>query len=255
MLLFFGQGRIIYLPHGYVADQVRGDPPRLIPLGFRTGEGAQTCFYMAPRAGGNTPPGRLWLVFGGNAMAALDWNGFLTGADAGAGFLLIDYPGYGASAGRPSPDSILAASEGAVAALAGHLHVAASDLGTRLGVLGHSLGCAAALQYAGRHPVQRAVLVAPFTSMLAMARRKVGWPLCEVLTHRYDNRARLAEVFAAGMPAVTIVHGDTDEIIPVAMGRALAAEFPAITYREIAGTGHNSVLLEGQAEIYAALMR
>ena len=255
LLLFFGQRSIIYLPHGYAADKLRGDPPRLTPLAFSTGEGAQTCFFVAPRAAGGASPARIWLVFGGNAMAALDWQGFLLGADARAGFLLIDYPGYGISAGRPAPDTILAASEGAVAALADHLHLAAADLAPRLGVLGHSLGCAAALQYAARHPVQRAVLVAPFTSMLAMARRKVGWPLCEVLTHRFDNRARLAEMFAAGAPAVTIVHGDADEIIPVTMGRALAAEFPAITYREIAGTGHNSVLHDGQAEIYAALTR
>jgi pimeloyl-ACP methyl ester carboxylesterase len=57
---------------------------------------------------------------------------------------------------------------------------------------------------------------------------------------------------------VTIVHGDADEIVPVAMGRALAQSFPAmITYHELPGVTHNILeraapllmqTIEGRAE-------
>jgi len=38
---------------------------------------------------------------------------------------------------------------------------------------------------------------------------------------------------------VVILHGSRDEVVPVAMGRALAAAVPGITYIEVAGAGHN----------------
>jgi pimeloyl-ACP methyl ester carboxylesterase len=57
---------------------------------------------------------------------------------------------------------------------------------------------------------------------------------------------------------VTIVHGDADEIVPVAMGRALAQSFPAmVTYHELPGVTHNILeratpllmqTIEGRAE-------
>ena len=51
-------------------------------------------------------------------------------------------------------------------------------------------------------------------------------------------------------PAVTIVHGNADEVVPVAMGRALAQTFAAmITYHELPGVTHN--LLERAAPILA----
>jgi pimeloyl-ACP methyl ester carboxylesterase len=49
---------------------------------------------------------------------------------------------------------------------------------------------------------------------------------------------------------VTIVHGDADEVVPVAMGRALAQAFPAmITYHELSGATHS--LLERAAPLFA----
>ena len=46
------------------------------------------------------------------------------------------------------------------------------------------------------------------------------------------------------------MHGDADEVVPVAMGRALAQTFPAmITYHELPGVTHN--LLERAAPLLA----
>lgn len=253
--LWWFQERLIYLPRPYVPARLANLPAPLAPLSVDTAQGRQTAFYCRPRSGAALPT-RVWLVFSGNAAQALGWEAFALGSPhADHGFLLIDYPGYGACAGRPSPAAILASSEALVARLAEHLAVAPEALRPRLAVLGHSLGCAAALQYAARHRVAAIVLVSPFTSLLAMARRVVGWPLCLVLTHRFDNRARLAEIAAAGLPPTTIIHGDADEVIPVAMGRGLAAEFPGIVLHEVRDGDHNGVVDLAERLIHDAMAR
>jgi pimeloyl-ACP methyl ester carboxylesterase len=154
--------------------------------------------------------------------------------------LCVDYPGYGFNAGSPSPAGVDAAIDAALAALGARFGHAV----TPAGMLGHSLGAAFALRAACRHPPARLVLVAPFTSLRDMARRQVGWPLCWLLRHQLDNRARLAELCALpAPPAITILQDRDDEVIPVAMGRELAAAHPGqVRWVEVTGSGHNEIL-------------
>jgi pimeloyl-ACP methyl ester carboxylesterase len=130
-----------------------------------------------------------------------------------------------------------------------------SDLDPRLNVLGHSIGAAAALQFAAHHPVRRVVLAAPFTSLRDMARRTVGCPLCYLLRHNFDNRARLAELAARPQPpSVVIFHGTDDALIPEQMGRSLAGMFPRIVaFHEVEGADHNSVVFAAETQIFAAM--
>jgi pimeloyl-ACP methyl ester carboxylesterase len=83
----------------------------------------------------------------------------------------------------------------------------------------------------------------------------VGWPLCWLLLHNYDNRARLGELAARPRPPrVVIFHGDDDQSIPVAMGRELAAMFPGmIAFHEVPGAGHNTILSAARRQIFAAM--
>jgi len=170
------------------------------------------------------------------------WHDFFD--DVPNGMLLIEFPGYGESAGSPSPASILDATNGAVAALRQRLGSLPP-----LGVLGHSLGCAAALQFAAQQaeagtPVNRVVLIAPFTRMLDMARQVVGWPFCHLLLHRFDNLRSLQMIFTHSSPQIDVFHGVDDTLIPIAMSRAIVAEFPSIRLHEIVGADHNGVLNE-----------
>ena len=49
-------------------------------------------------------------------------------------------------------------------------------------------------------------------------------------------------------PRVTIINGAADELIPVTMGRSLAAEFPSIvSYVEVSGADHNGVIFANRA--------
>ena len=250
LLLFFVQDRLIYHPRRYSPAVLQQLPTGLV--GLRDNDGSLVGFYRPPRDGGS--PQRLWLLFGGNADQALSWDAFADEhASAGSGFVMLEYPGYGACAGKSSPASILAANERAVTLLATHLGLTVEEIHRRSGAVGHSLGAAVALQYAVKYPLCRLVLISPFTTMKAMARRSAGWPICELLVHRFDNHARLAELAATGMPPITIIHGQADPFIPMAMGQELAQAHPGIHFSVIVGAGHNDILAVGAREIHAAM--
>jgi pimeloyl-ACP methyl ester carboxylesterase len=110
-------------------------------------------------------------------------------------------------------------------------------------VLGHSLGSAVALMAAEDLGIERGVLISPFSSMTEMGRLMLGWPLCHLNLHRYDNRRTLEGVLANEEAQFVIYHGSEDEVIPVRMGRELAKRDESrIAFHEVAGAHHNDVL-------------
>lgn len=240
LALRFLQHHLIYFPRAYAPVELEQLPRGLVALRDEAEERAVVGFYRPPRDGAT--PQRLWLVFGGNGDQALGWDELLAPlADDRIGFLMIEYPGYGARPGRPSPESLLAGAETTVAALAKHLGQSEAEVHARSSLLGYSIGGAVALAYAARRPVPRIVLLAPFTSMLEMARRTVGSPLCHLLTHRFDNIASLRAVGRNGAPELYVLHGDRDSLIPWQMGRALASEMPGAHFELVRGADHGSV--------------
>jgi len=251
--LIQGQHKMIYYPKPYT--DLATLPDYVSRIEYSTSQGSQLSFYLPPASDPGKIPERLWFLFGGNASLALEWLDFLSDfPDPDAGFLLVDYPGYGGCQGRPGPDSILESSEQALSALAQHLKVESRELEERLNLMGHSLGAAIALLYGSRHPAARMVLISPFTSLKDMAARVVGKPLDRTLFHNYDNRARLKEVMAREKaPVVTILHGNHDKVVPVAMGRELAALSPQVTYHEIDKADHNYILVTAENLIYQAM--
>lgn len=163
--------------------------------------------------------------------------------DGRFGYLFIDYPGYGLSEGSPDPGSIGDSAVAAVEALRPLLGWSVEQLRERTGVFGHSIGCAAGLIAAEALQLRRAALCAPFTTMTEMARKLFGWPLCELNLHRFDNVARLRSLERLGA-RVCIFHGTEDEVIPTAMSRSLAAQFPGtVRLTELPGVRHNDVVM------------
>jgi pimeloyl-ACP methyl ester carboxylesterase len=273
-LLLGCQRRLIYFPRRYAPDELRLARGALIEVPYTTAAGRQTAFYVPPREGGDDPgsarggdvkregvgerPDRLWVVFGGNAAQALSWLDFVEAyPDKRTAFLLVDYPGYGVNAGRPTRASIVESGVAALAAARGQFKFdAATSPSVSLGLLGHSIGAAAALELAVRDRPDRIVLVSPFTSMMAMARRSVGWPLCRLLFDRFDNEARLAELAARSpRPAVVILHGTADDIVPRRMGEALAAAYPGwIVFHPVLGGDHNWIIDAHRDAIFRVML-
>jgi len=244
LLLVGCQRKLIYMPCGYGPAYQHDLPVGTVELKFETSSGKQTAFYVPSDGEAVPPPETLWVCFNGNAARALDWLDTVERVKApGMGFLLVDYPGYGVSEGRPTRHSIAEASDAALLTLAQHYRMDLPDLESRTNLLAFSIGTGTGLDFAARHPVRRVILLAPFTSLLDMARRTVGWPLCYLLLDRYDNAARLNELAARNpRPTVTLFHGQADEIIPFEMGKTLAGQHPdLITFHPVPRVDHNGL--------------
>lgn len=210
---------------------------------FETSQGHQTAFYIPPRAPARGLPQTLWLCFAGNGSLALDWLYDTDAWDGRFAYLLVDYPSYGECEGAPNPERIRESGKAAVQALARHLHTTQAELLPRLAVLGHSLGAAAALMAADDLDIRRGVLMSPFTTMTDMGRIVLGWPLCYLNRHRFDNRTTLRHVASRAGARFVIFHGAEDEVIPVRMGAELAAANPqAVTFHAVPGGHHNDLL-------------
>jgi pimeloyl-ACP methyl ester carboxylesterase len=235
------QGYLIYHPRPYAPVVLAALPPHLVEIAYDTVQGPQVAFYL-PHDSPTPAPEALWVFFHGNGSLALEWLEHLPpGLKTHTGFLLIDYPGYGKCTGRSSRDAIIASFEAALHTLQQRYPAVRPAVERSLNVLGYSLGAAAALELATRHTTQHIVLLAPFTSMHDIASHMVVWPITALLRERFDNLQALTTLAQRPVPpAVTIVHGDADEVVPVAMGRALAQSLPAmITYHELPGATHS----------------
>jgi pimeloyl-ACP methyl ester carboxylesterase len=252
--LYLFQDRLIYFPRPYLAGQVEAFADRGgVVLPFRTLAGDQKAFYV-PSPG---PIRQVWCCFAGNGGQALGWEGFaVTHQAEGRAFLLIEWPGYGASEGKPRHATIQASAIGAVAALAQHLGISESDLRPKLATLGHSLGSAGALAAADALGVRRVVLFSPFTSMADMALRQMGPVIGRLLRDNYDNRAVLASVAAQPGASITIFHGTADELIPIEMSRELH-EHNSSTVRliELPGADHGSLFGPAEPFLEAELQK
>lgn len=263
---FAFQDRLIYYPARYSVHPRQILPPRALEVTYATSEGMQRQFYLPPYRHASQAqarrPRRLWIFFGGNASLALMWVDFLSRhAGEGNGYLLIDYPGYGLCEGKPSPDAIFESTREAVHRV---MMLYPSDSpdppnpgrpAIGIGLLGHSLGAAAALDFAARSdvPADTIVLLSPFTSLRHMARRYFGI-LHVLLRHNFDNGERLREFRDRNPEApVSIIHGSLDEIIPIDMGRELARSAPGISFTEIPRSGHNDIVESAEKVIVPLL--
>lgn len=200
--------------------------------------------YFVPAS----PTSPVVLYFHGNAEAAAQNLPLAESLHAaGLGVFLAEYRGYGSLAGSPSEEGLYADGEAALAELGRR----GAPPG-RVVLTGRSLGSGVAVELATRHAVRAVVLVSAYTSIVDMGRTVAG-PLARLLVRdRFDSLSKIARVASP----VVLVHGTLDDVVPVEMGRRLAAARPGARWVEVPSATHNdfpSLPLLIRTEIDAAL--
>jgi len=235
---FFAQRKLMYFP-----DRARV-PPSSFALGdvservIKTPDGETIVAWYGPAA-----PGRPTLLyFHGNAGNLANRSErvrkYLT---RGIGVFIMSYRGYSGSTGHPSERANVADANRAYDALIAE-GVAPDDII----IYGESLGSGVAVQVAAEKPVGGIVLDAPYTSIVDVAAG--AYPFFPVRPFLFDRYETLKYLPAVSAPLL-VIHGEEDEVIPVAMGRAVYAA--ANAPKEIAtfpGAGHSDHHLHGSTE-------
>ena len=172
----------------------------------------------------------------GNAFDRADLAAELATA-LGATVLVIDYPGYGLSSGKPSEAGCYAAAD------AGYDWLRERFPEGRIVLLGKSLGGGVAVDVAARRGHEALALYFPFTTLPDAAAAHYPWlPVGLLMRNRFDN---LAKIGSCRRP-VFVAHGTADEVVPFKLGRRLfeAANDPK-QFAAAEGFGHEGkVVLE-----------
>jgi fermentation-respiration switch protein FrsA (DUF1100 family) len=210
---FFAQRFIIYPGRTIRAPAAPPGPSAgIVPVRLETRFGRTEAWFLP---GKGVSPGRrpALLFFHGNGEIIDFLPEQLEGFRAmGMGVLLVEYPGYGRSEGKPSEAGIAATAVAAYDAMAGRNDVDPA----RMVAFGRSLGCGPACDLSRQRPLAALILQSPFISTRAFARRFLvpGFLIRDV----YDNRTALT-AFAG---PVLILHGRSDDIVPFSHGEELA---------------------------------
>lgn len=209
------------IPSGVAA----GAEPFWIITGFGKVEGR----FIAARTAGRQP---VVIFFHGNGELV---DGLSPELDQlhqfGCGILLVEYPGYGRSSGRPHQRSL---AETALAAF--DMVVQRSEVDPeRVVSFGVSLGSGPAIALAVQRPVRALVVAAPPASLRPLAHKRL---LPSFLLHDTFDNAELVKQYSG---PTLVLHGQHDSLMPFFHGQKVAA---AAVHGQLVplSAGHNDLL-------------
>ncbi len=235
--------RLVFYP-------VRGEVPAPGQMGlvgeeirFVSSDGARLHGWWLPSG----PEAGTLLYLHGNAGNISNCAEYLRGVGRlGVNCLAFDYRGYGRSEGRPSEKGFYLDAEAALREArqrSGH---------DRVAVVGHSLGGIAAVHLAAKFPVAGVILESTFTNLADMARAIYklpsprGW-----LDRKFNATEKIAQI---ELP-ILIFHAGRDEVVPLELGRRLAALAPRAEFILVEGAGHNDLSQVAGDKYFQAVAR
>ena len=175
----------------------------------------------------------LVVYFHGNGGNLSNWAPILSDlARHGFDVLAFDYRGYGVSTGRPTESGVYRDADAVLE------HLSGANTGS-LPVIywGRSLGTAVAAYAASRRRPDGIILEAGFPDARAVVRSSPPLALLSVFSsYRFATAAWLKTAQTPGL----VIHGDADQVIPFALGRALFDRMTGDkTFVAIPGGDHN----------------
>jgi len=224
-VLYLSQRSLLFPvpPYSPSANLGRAEIVRL-PIG---GGEAQALFL--PPLASLEGPAPLLIFMHGNAEFADQWVAEFEAVTAwGIGALLLEYPGYGRSAGRPSERSINEAANAAYDWAQSDPRIASK----RIVPYGRSLGGGPAARLAVAREAPALILESAFTSVADFAAQFLAPAF--LVRDRFDSLTTLSSYRGP----LLVVHGSRDQIVPIAHGRALAAAVAGARFLEMP-CGHN----------------
>jgi len=242
VLVFAFQHRLVYFPMQgrYVATPMaRGLMFERVTV--QAEDGVLLAAWWIPAPGGVAARGTVLLFHGnaGNMEHRIDYAVMFGGMGFNA--LLMDYRGYGESAGEPSEAGTYRDGAATWAWLTDLRGIQPSDIV----LFGESMGGGVATWLAAQKRPRALILASTFTSVPDLGGEIYPWlPVRWISRIQYDN---LANVRRVGVPLL-IAHSPADEIIPYTHGRRLyaAANAPK-SFLDLAG-GHNEGFVFARAE-------
>ncbi|WP_298828194.1 alpha/beta fold hydrolase [uncultured Piscinibacter sp.] len=227
-LLWVGQERLIFLPTPLPQTQSLAREPDVHER-FVDVDGARLSVLELRLP---DPKGVVFFLHG-NAGNLASW---FVHADfyrrANYDLVMLDYRGYGKSSGRIESEAQLHADVRAV-----WQQVAPRYAGRRIVFYGRSLGTGLAAALAAQVQPDLTLLVSPFESMSALARQHYPWVPPALLRYPLRTDERIGRI----RTPVLLLHGDRDELVPLAHSLALRERAPGARLVVVPGAGHNDL--------------
>ena len=226
---WFAQDRLIFFPQPLASTAHL--PADAKPLEIVASDGTRLRGWIRTAT---ATPAPVVLYFGGNAEE-VSWTLADPRWPREWAIVAINYRGYGASEGAPGEAELVAD------ALAIYDTIAARpDVNPRrIVAFGRSLGTGVAVKLVAARPVDGAILVSPYDSLVELGRTHYPWlPVSLLLRHRFDGEA---DAQRAHVPLLAIV-ADHDSIIPQERSRALYEAWAGPkTWFVVLSTDHNTL--------------
>lgn len=227
-LLYFGQERSIFFPgpndpqlrQRYAAERIE----------IKAADATLECWWIG-NADATTPA--VILYFGGNAEDVLYTAREASSINARA-VVVVNYPGYGGSAGEPGQQSLYEAGL-AVYDYAIKRGVAAEHIV----VMGRSLGSGVASMLAGARQVGAAILITPYDSLAAVAAGHYPFlPVRLLLRHPFPSTDWAKQAHG---PALLLA-AEYDNVVPATHAQKLFEAWAGPKQIHVlARTGHNDI--------------
>jgi dienelactone hydrolase len=196
-------------------ERPRSVAHRTRPVVLRSADGTRLSgWLLSPQAPGPHPG----VIYFGGRSEEVSW----VARDAGRMFpnmtvLAINYRGYGDSAGVPGETQMIADAYMLFDWMADRYNVDPA----KIAVVGRSLGSGVAVQVAVHRPVAALVLVTPYDSLVAVAKRRFrSVPVDWVMKHRFESVKYAPRLVAPTL----IIRATSDDVVPAVHTDSLIAK-------------------------------